>query len=314
MPRPLEPQHSPAFFVRGPSPFARLIFFAAVSLTLMATDSRLHYLVEVRQGFSALMHPLQVLANAPSDLMHDANEYLTTHSSLLKQNGRLTEQALLQSAELQRFRALEQENEHLRNLLGAARNSPQNARLGEILHIGRDPFTHRVVINLGSRHEVVAGQAVIDGDGVIGQVTRVYPFTSEVTLITDRELSVPIQVERNSLRAIAFGHGRDTMLDLPYLPANVDIRRGDRLVTSGIDGVYPMGLAVAEVVTVERNPNSPFAHIVCKPLAGIENHKQVLLLDMPKPEPVVVQKKNTAPAATPPAKKAPAVKNPTVPE
>ena len=125
---------------------------------------------------------------------------------------------------------------------------------------------------------------------------------------------MPIQVERNSLRAIAFGHGRDTMLDLPYLPANVDIRKGDRLVTSGIDGVYPMGLAVAEVVKVERNPNSPFAHIVCKPLAGIENHKQVLLLDMPKPEPVVNQTKNTAPAATPTGKKAPATKKPTAPQ
>jgi len=130
----------------------------------------------------------------------------------------------------------------------------------------------------------VAGQAVIDGAGVIGQVTRVYPFSSEVTLITDKDLAIPIQIERNSLRAIAFGHGRDTSIDLPYLPANVDIRKGDKLVTSGIDGIYPTGLAVAEVVSVSSNANSPFAHIVCKPVAGIENHRQVLLLGLQQPE------------------------------
>lgn len=293
MARTLEQQHSPAFFVRGPSPFARLIFFAAVSLTLMATDSRLHYLVEVRQGLAAVLHPLQVIANMPSDVYHDTSEFLTNHRLLLEDNSRLQQQALKQSADLQRFRALEAENAHLRNLLGAAQSSSQSARLGEIMHIGRDPFTHKIIINLGSRQSVAAGQAVIDSDGVIGQVTRVYPFTSEVTLITDRELAIPIQVERNSLRAIAFGHGRDMMLDLPYLPANVDIRKGDRLVTSGIDGVYPTGLAVAEVIAIDRNPNSPFAHIVCRPLAGINNHKQVLLLDLPSQEPVTMGRKSS---------------------
>lgn len=284
MRRAIHSQQPQAFFVRGTSPFTKLVVFAALSIVLMATDSRLHYLTQLRQGFMALLHPLQVAANAPLDAYRNTEEYLSTHNTLLKTNQQLAQQNLQMSAELQRFRTLENENAHLRNLLGAAKNTSQPAKLGEILHMGRDPFVHKIIVNLGSQQEVVAGQAVIDGAGVIGQVTRVYPFSSEVTLITDKDLAIPVQIERNGLRAIAFGHGRDTTIDLPYLPANVDIRKGDKLVTSGIDGIYPTGLAVAEVTSVSSNANSPFAHIVCKPVAGIENQRQVLLLSMQKPE------------------------------
>lgn len=280
----MEHHHTPAFFVRGPSHFARLVFFAALSLTLMATDSRLHYLTEVRQGFIALLHPLEVLANMPSGLYLGARDYLVTHDTLLKDNRQLTQQSLQQNVQLQRFQSLEAENEHLRNLLKAKQSLTQPAQLAEIVHMGRDPFTHKVTVNLGSRENIVAGQAVVDAAGVIGQVTRVYPFSSEVTLITDKDLAIPIQVERNGLRAIAFGHGRDNTIDLPYLPANVDIRKGDKLVTSGIDGVYPLGLAVAYVTQIEHTQDSPFAHIVCAPVAGIESHRQILLLGMPKPD------------------------------
>jgi len=280
----MQHHQTPAFFLRGPSLFIRLVFFAALSLLLMATDSRLHYLVEIRQGFMALLHPLQKIANAPSNLYSIAQEYLVTQKTLLNRNRQLEQQSLEQSAKLQRFKSLEVENENLRNLLSAAQSIPQPARLAEILHMGRDPFNHKVVVNLGARQNIVAGQAVVDAAGVIGQVTRIYPFSSEVTLITDKELAIPVQIERNGLRAIAFGHGRDTTIDLPYLPANVDIRKGDKLVTSGIDGVYPAGLAVAEVVLIERNPNSPFARIVSKPIAGIENNRQILLISIPKTE------------------------------
>lgn len=284
MPRAMQHQDPPAFFVRGPSPFARLVFFSALSLALMATDSRLHYLTEIRQGLVAMLHPLELLAKLPSDLYRGADEYLTTHHSLLRDNRKLNGQAIEQATQLQRLRDLQTENDHLRSLLGAAQNSTQPAKMAEIVHMGRDPFTHKVTVNLGSQHGIVAGQAVVDAAGVIGQVTRAYPFSSEVTLITDKDLAIPIQIERNSLRAIAFGHGRSNTIDLPYLPANVDIRKGDRLITSGIDGVYPPGLAVAQVVTIEHNPDSPFAHIVCKPIAGIENNRQVLVLSLPAGE------------------------------
>ncbi|MCB5190706.1 rod shape-determining protein MreC [Methylobacillus arboreus] len=282
MPRALEHQHHTGFFVRGPSPTARLFFFAVLSLVLIATDARLNYLVEVRQGFIALLHPLQIIANAPLNIAEDIGEYLHTQTTVVEENIQLRTQALEHAAELQRFKALAVENERLRSLLGAAQLSSQPARLAEILHMSRDPFSHKVVVNLGSRQNITPGQAVIDEAGVVGQVTRVFPFSSEVTLITDKNLSIPVQVERNGLRAIAFGQGRSATVELPSLPANVDIRVGDTLITSGIDGIYPAGLAVAEVIQVDTDADSPFAHIIGKPLAGIEHHRQLLLVSIPQ--------------------------------
>jgi rod shape-determining protein MreC len=305
-----EQQQAPAFFARGPSPFARLVFFAALSLALMATDSRLQYLTSMRENLMVLLHPLQVIANAPSQIYQFTTEYFSTHHRLLNENKQLKEQALKQNILLQRLNLLMLENANLRDLLQANKALTENSTLGEIVHVGRDPFTKKVIVNRGTNHEIVAGAAVVDATGVIGQVTRTYPSSSEVTLITDKSLAIPIQVERNGLRAIAFGHGRDNTLDLPYLPANVDIRRGDKLVTSGIDGVYPAGLAVAMVSEIKITPDSPFARIVCNPTGGIENHKQVLLVSIT----AIAESANTSDAvnarsatatATPPPPKSP---------
>lgn len=278
----LEQQQAPAFFARGPSPFARLVFFAALSLALMATDSRLKYLTSVRENLMTLLHPLQVVANAPSQLYSFTGEYFSTHHHLLNENEQLKEQSLQQKIALQQLKTLSLENANLRNLLQANKSMIESSTLGEIMHVGRDSFSKKIVVNRGENHKIAAGSAVVDATGVIGQVTRIYPSSSEVTLITDKSLAIPIQVERNGLRAIAFGHGRDNTLDLPYLPANVDIRRGDKLVTSGIDGVYPIGLAVATVAEIKITPDSPFARIICIPTGGIENHRQVLLVSMPQ--------------------------------
>lgn len=267
-----------SFFVRGPSPLARLTFFATLSLVLMAVDARLHYLAEVRQGFATLLHPLEILAGSPLRLYRQIEQHFASLDALTQETHLLREQNMRLSIDLQRLPTLQAENEHLRRLLDARRPLAQPSRLAEIMHVSRDPFVQRIIVGTGSQQGVAAGQAVVDGMGVIGQVTRAYPFSSEVTLITDRELAVPVQVERNGLRAIAFGHGRDNTLDLPYLPVNVDIREGDKLVTSGIDGTYPNGLAVATVARIERNIDSPFAHIVCTPIAGTDKHGQVLIL------------------------------------
>lgn len=277
-------QQAPAFFARGPSPLARLAFFTALSLALMATDARLQYLNNVRQNLITMLHPLQVIANTPSQLYQSASEYFSTHHYLLNENERLKKQALRQDVALQRLNMLTLENTNLRNLLQASKALVETSTPAEIMHVGRDPFTKKIVVNRGKNHNVVTGAAVVDAAGVIGQVTRTYPSSSEVTLITDKTLAIPIQIERNGLRAIAFGHGRDNTLDLPYLPANVDIRRGDKLVTSGIDGVYPAGLAVATVLEITTTPDSPFARIVCVPIGGIENHRQVLIVSIPVTE------------------------------
>jgi rod shape-determining protein MreC len=277
----LEQQSAPAFFVHGPSPLARLAFFSALSLALIAADSRLEYLNSVRQNLQVLLHPLQLLANAPSRLYRDTTEYFSTHEYLLNENRQLKQNALKQAVELQKLSTLELENNNLRQLLQTNKTIIETSVAAEIMHVGRDLFTKKIIVNRGATHNIVAGEAVVDSTGVIGQVTRIYPLSSEVTLITDKSLAIPIQVERNGLRAIAFGHGRDNTLDLPYLPANVDIQRGDKLVTSGIDGVYPAGLAVATVTQIEVTPDSPFARIICVPTGGVENHKQVLLVSIP---------------------------------
>lgn len=277
----LEPAQNPTFFVRGPSPFARMVFFAALSVILMAIDARWQVLVNVRYTMVAMMQPLELIASTPSRWLRDTSEYVTTHHRLLKENRVLKMQNFHQSHELQKLKIIELENQHLRDLLMVSRTMPAKAKLGEILHESRDPFEKRIMLNMGERHGIKAGNAVVDAVGVIGQVTRIYPYSSEVTLIVAKELSIPVQIERNGLRAIAFGHGKDNTLDMPYLPINVDIREGDKLVTSGIDGIYPSGISVAMVTKIVQNPDSPFAHIVCTPLAGVSSHRQVLVLDPP---------------------------------
>lgn len=277
----LEAQQTPAFFVRGTNAFSSMLFFCAISIVFMAVDARLNYLSQIRQAFIAALHPLEVVANAPSEWVRDIKKYFSVHNELVQENYVLKQQAFEQKVMLQRLSTITAENTHLRSLLNGDVPIQPNAILGEISHMGRDPFTKVVVVNRGSQHSVKAGQAVVDSKGIIGQVTRVYPFTSEVTLITDKELSIPIQIERNQLRAIAFGEGNNT-LDIPYLPTNVDIKIGDKLVTSGIDGVYPAGLAVATVSKILQNPESPFAKIVCTPIAEVTNHLQLLLLELPE--------------------------------
>lgn len=277
----LEPQSSPAFFVRGPKPFSRLMFFCSVSLLMMAADARFDYLNQLRQGFSAAMHPLEVLASAPNEWSRNINTYFTSHNHLIQENFKLRQQAVFDHAALQRLATVEAENANLRSLLNGDVPVIPDATLGEILHMGRDPFSNIITVNRGSQHHIAAGQAVVDAQGVVGQITRVYPFTSEVTLITDKKLSIPIQIERNQLRAIAFGEGKRNTLDIPYLPTSVDIKVGDKLVTSGIDGVYPPGLAVATVTQIKQSQDSPFAKIISKPLAGVSNHKHVLILRLP---------------------------------
>lgn len=301
----LEPQESPAFFVRGPSPFSRMMFFCALSIVLMAVDSRLNYLAQFRQTFIAALHPLEMVAKAPSEWGMNIRHYFTAHGRLLDENQALKLEAIEHKVMLQRLQTIELENAHLKTLLKGNAPIIPKAILGEILHMGRDPFSNVIVVNRGTQHGVKAGQAVVDAEGVVGQVTRAFPFSAEVTLITDDNLSIPIQVERNQLRAIAFGEGKSNTIDLPFLPTSVDIKVGDKLVTSGIDGVYPAGLAVAKVTQVRQSPDSPFAKIVSTPIAGVNNHLQLLILSLPEPE-IKVEDEPSTNAPTP----SPAVTNP----
>jgi rod shape-determining protein MreC len=268
---------NPRFFRHGPSLLARLVFFVTLSLVLMAADARFKYLLEIRQAFSTVVYPLQKLANVPGTIYDGVSEFLFS-GHLADENIQLKQQHLVDRGQLHQLSALEAENAQLRKLLEATQRVESKAVMAEILHVPRDPFNRKVMLDRGSQSGVQPGQVVVDDIGVVGQITRDYPWASEVTLITDKDHSVPVQVVRNGLRSVISGTGKDAMLELRYLAVNTDIQEGDSLVTSGIDGVYPPGLPVAVVSKIERNPTYVFARVTCTPVARVGHNRQLLIL------------------------------------
>jgi rod shape-determining protein MreC len=269
----------PPFFKRGPAPLTRLLLCSLLSVALLVADARYHYLDGIRHTVGIIIYPLQRLAGTPGAIFDRFGEFFVTQSALRAENARLAERDLQNAAALQKYQALAAENAHLRDLLATRQRFPESTTAAEVLYTGRDPFTRRIVFDKGLQHNIKAGQPVIDQIGVIGQVTRVYPWLAEITLITDKEQAVPVQNLRNGLRAVMGGTGNDGRLELKFIPLNADFQNGDQLVTSGIDGVYPPGLSVAVVSNVERNAAYLFARITCKPLAGVASHTQVLVLN-----------------------------------
>lgn len=274
--------HQP-FFKRGPSPLARLAFFGLLSIILMAADARFNQLGLLRQGVGLVLHPLQQIANSPLALSRRASEFFVTQNQLANENARLRQQQLANAIQLQSSQSLQAENAYLRSLLGMKEKFGTHAMAVEVLSAGRDPFSHRIIVDKGSAEHVQAGQAVIDDKGLVGQVTRVQVLSSEITLIADKGQAVPVEVVRNGLRAIAFGHGQDNTLELAFMPVNMDIQNGDQLVTSGIDGTYPRGLPVAVVARIERNAGYPFAKITCTPSAGVDRYRNLLVVSAAPP-------------------------------
>lgn len=270
--------HSPPpFFKRGPAPLAQLGFFVVLSLILMVTDLRFRTLEWVRLAATTVAWPLQRVAYLPVEAGRDVGKYFTTLATLHRENDELHRKQLASANLLLRQQHLEEENKQLRALLDMRARQPAEGRVAEILYAARDPFSRRVVIDKGTQQDILAGQAVIDDIGVIGQVTRVYPLSAEVTLLTDKEQAIPVQVQRNGLRAVLAGAGGGAM-ELRFMASNADVQTGDILVTSGLDGVYLPGLPVAKVTRIDRDSSVSFAHIRCEPLAGVERHGQVLVL------------------------------------
>jgi rod shape-determining protein MreC len=273
----------PPFFNRGPSPLVRLLICAALSLTLLTTDLHYRYLENIRQVVAVALYPLQRLVDAPGALLSRLSDIFITLSTLREDKARLEALALRNAVALQKQHALESENANLRNLLGMREHFGTDTIAAEIAYQGRDPFAQQIIIDKGERGHVEPGQPAIDRSGLIGQVTRVYPWLAEITLITDNKQTVSVQNLRNGLRALLTGTGQNGQLELKFIPLSADFQAGDQLVTSGIDGVYPPGLPVAAVTNVERNPTYLFANIACKPLTGVGNYRQVLLLNWKNP-------------------------------
>lgn len=268
----------PPLFKQGASARLKVIVFALMAIALLVVDSRLQSLSAVRQMVGAALFPLQSLALAPRDAAYAVGSYFVSLRSAQRENSDLRRQQIVNGQMLQQGQLLLAENAQLRRLMGASQRLPVKAVLSDILYDTRDSFSRKLVLDRGEHHGVVAGQPAIDDIGVVGQVTRVFPFTSEVTLLTDKNHAISVQVLRSGVRSVAFGRGQAGLLDLRFIAASADIRKGDVLVTSGIDGVYPPGLAVATVTQVEHKSGDAFASVVCQPAAGIDRHKQLLIL------------------------------------
>jgi len=265
---------------RGPTPAARLVFFGVLSLLMMFVDARFHYLESTRSVVAVLVSPLQRLATLPSVLLQQGGDFFVMQSSLINKNNELQRQRERDVAQLLSAQSLRQENQQLRSLLALSQREQFTGQFAEIVYTARDAFSMKLLINKGSSEHMQAGQVVMDEQGIIGQITRVYPWLSEVTLVTEKDHAVPVQVLRNGIRSVVFGAGDTSQLAIRFMPVSTDIQNGDVLVTSGIDGIYPQGIPVARVTKIERDAGYPFARITCLPLGGADRHRHLLVLSV----------------------------------
>lgn len=244
----------------------------------MAIDHRMHYLDSVRTGLSLIVSPIQYLVSVPTTASGWLGDSLKSRESLFEENEQLHTKNKFLQAQMQQFVSLEIENMRLRHLLGASRRLSDRVLTAELLSVDLDPFSHQVMINKGSRHEVYQGQPILDVEGVYGQVVHVTPLSSTVVLLSDPGHALPVQLNRSGMRAIAQGTGSVDQLNLLHVPNNADIIVGDILVTSGLGGVFPSGYPVAEVTQVKPDSRQPFATVEAKPLALLDRSREVLLV------------------------------------
>lgn len=274
----------PPFFKQGPAPLALLTFYIAISLAIFVVDLRFRSLDLLRQSIALIVDPVQRIAQTPGSLVDYAATYLQGMRALQSENNELKHAKLTTAPDLERVAQLESENGRLRKLLEVKEREKAKGQVAQILYTARDPFSRKVIVDKGQQSGIIAGQPTIDEAGVVGQVTRVFAFSAEITLITDKDQAVPVQIVRSGQRSVVFGLGNG-QLELRYMPTNADIQVGDVLVTSGLDGVYLPGFPVAKVVNIERDSAYSFARIFCVPVAGVENFGEVMILDRRQPLP-----------------------------
>ncbi len=263
---------------RIPALGLRALALIFLSILLMVLDHRDNHLDAARRAIGAAVYPIQIVVDAPVRFWAWIREAGTTRNELRLENSRLKVERLLTNARLQRFTALEAENARLRDLLEARRQVRGEIRVAEIMAVDANPYRHNLVIAIGQQDGVYDGQAIVDANGVIGQVVEVGLMTAQAILISDPDHALPVEVNRNGLRTVAFGTGEFDRLDLPFLPNNADIRSGDLLVTSGLGGAFPSGYPVAIVTKVTRIPQEPFADVTATPAAALNQVREVMLI------------------------------------
>lgn len=271
---------APAFFRQGPSALSKLVFFSALALFLMVADTRLEIAKPVRVALATALYPVQWLAMRPVVWTQNSGKYLETLATSQASEEAARRQLGLLSQRANQVEHLTLENTRLRQLLALRERLTTRSQSAQVLYDAADPYTRKVIIDRGQAAGVVAGSPVLDEAGVLGQVTRVYPLVSEVTLVTDRDQAIPVMNTRTGARGVAFGDSalRASGLELRFMSANADVQAGDLLTTSGVDGVYPPGLPVARIAKVERRVDSAFARITCTPLALVAGVGYVMVL------------------------------------
>lgn len=290
-------QDSRPLLLEGPSLGLRLIVIGVISIALMVADHRLQYLPVVRGWLSAAVYPVHWAVNAPFVAWRALSDALATRARLQADNVRLDAENLVLQLRMQRFEALERENQRLREAREGSSRVVQRSLVAEILKVDLDPYRQRVLVNKGTRDGVFKDQAALDADGVFGQVARVGAFFAEVIMISDPEHAVPVQINRTGVRTIAVGTGRPDLMSLPYLPRSADVEPGDLVISSGLGGVFPPGYPVALVQDVVRDPAQQLLVVTARPLARLDRDPEVLLVWFDNPVAGLEDPDPTAPAA-----------------
>lgn len=244
---------------------------------MMALDHRQNHMDSIRSVLAVVVYPIQYLVSLPRESGYWLSENLASRQVLLEENASLRAQELLLKFRLQKLEALKAENQRLRQLLDSSSRVEERVVIAELLSVDMAPFSRRVILNKGSLDDVQVGQAILDADGILGQIIAVTPLTSIAMLITDPSHAVPVAVNRNGLRAIAVGSGKPNRLELSHIPNNADIREGDLLVTSGLGGRFPSGYPVAVISEIRRSPDRSFAAIHAEPIGNLESSREVLI-------------------------------------
>jgi len=248
------------------------------SLVLFFLDSRLDYFKPIRSALSTVVYPIQVTASMPTSFVEWVGDFFQDREQLREKMTVLQASNMLQNIRLQKMQALERENMRLRELLGSSFRLQERVQVAELLTVDLDPFSQQVVIDKGKNYGVYVGQAVLDAKGVMGQVTETSPLSSRVVLLTDPSHSIPVQINRNGLRAVVTGRGLGEKLQMDFLPHNANVRVGDLLVTSGLGGRFPVGYPVGEVMTVDFPQGKAFADIKVEPAANLSTSREVMLV------------------------------------
>lgn len=249
---------------------------------MMTVDHRLHTLEPLRSLLSTVVYPIQYLVNVPIALGQQVNNLLLSRNTLLQENSRLRHENLMLRMRTQKYAALETENVRLRELLDSSQDVGEKVLVAEVLAVEFDPSARQVLLNKGSEQGVFVGQPIVDAHGVMGQVTHVSPVSCTGMLITDVSHALPVQINRNGVRAIAMGTGDHNILDLAYIPLSADVRKGDLIVSSGMDGRFPSGYPVGEIVRVEQISGEPFIKVTAMPSAQLHRAHEALLVWTPE--------------------------------